>query len=151
MILLDLDNCISNDGWRIPVIGLQRDDRTVRDKYHLYHSLALWDEPGNEALMFAEEPTAILTSRPVLYRDMTLEWLRRNRVNFAHLLMRNKDDMRSSVAVKREQLCWLINYYDVSLFDITAAYDDRPEIVEMYREFGIQSEVRAIHSIPYPS
>lgn len=143
MIILDLDNCIADDEWRIPRIQWQHTDPHRR--YHEYHMLAPWDKVRNRDLFKGEEPVTIFTGRSLLYREFTVEWLRRAGVAVAHLLMRNNNDHRSSVQLKRTQLQHLINFYGVPMNAIERAYDDRPEIVEMYRAHGLQAEVRAIH------
>jgi hypothetical protein len=82
----------------------------------------------------------------VRYRVLAEEWLRRN---FAHkpevLFMRNDNDHRPSVDVKRWQLGCL-HSYDITLDQIYCAYDDHTEIVAMYRECGIQAHFTALHN-----
>ena len=144
-ILLDIDNTISDDGWRIPRINWAATDSMKR--YFDYHALAPWDKPGNTDLFTGRaEAIILLTSRPVIYRAMTEHWLRRASVPYVHLLMRNNGDLRPSTAVKREQLTNLLDYYAIHLKQVACAYDDRPEIVEMYRRYGVPAEVRALHS-----
>jgi hypothetical protein len=148
MKIVDLDNCISEDRWRVETIDYAIVDTMKR--FHRYHSLAPWDRcvPGD--VLDGPEPIIIFTARPVLYRDMTLEWLRRNGVQPLHLLMRNNDDHRPSLDLKFAQLGWLRHLYDVPLEAISVAYDDRPEIVDMYRRCGLNGQIRAIHpDIPY--
>lgn len=149
MRILDIDNCISDDSWRIEIIGAVPPGCDSRDRYHTYNSLSLFDQLRNEDLLV--DPICFLTARPILYRSITDEWLRRNGITYRHLLMRNDTDWRSSVDVKRDQVAWLINHYDVDPGAISCAYDDKLEVVAMYRKcFGIKAEVRAIHDIPYP-
>lgn len=146
MIILDLDGCISNDAWRIPSINWQKQD--PNDRYHDYHSLAPWDELGNRDLIDGhDDQITILTARPVSFRAATVEWLKRNDVPFRHLIMRNIDDHRPSVKLKETQLAWLRSHYGVPFTFIKAAYDDRPEVVEMYRSKGINAHVRALHDV----
>ena len=142
-IILDLDNCIADDEWRLPMIRWQHPNVFMR--FHDYHSLAAFDRVHNEHL-FRErsELILILTSRPVFYRAATEEWLRRNHVPFKYLLMRNNDDHRPSPALKAAQLLWLPEY-DVTLEQIVAAYDDRAPIVEYYRSVGLKAERHFIH------
>lgn len=150
VIILDLDNCISDDGWRVETIDWHRDGH---DRFHRYHSLAPWDSyaphPDVAHWVTSGERIAIFTARPVMYRHLTEEWLRRKSVEYTYLLMRNQSDLRPSLELKRSQLQWLVSHYDVRLDDIGMAYDDRPEIVAMYREAGLQAEVRAIHNKAY--
>lgn len=144
MRILDIDNCIANDEWRIARIEWHH--KHPMQRYRVYHELAPWDSAHNADLYADGEPCVLLTARPVLYRVQTIEWLKRAGVQVAHLIMRNNDDIRPSLDVKRSQLMWLPDHYGVSLTSITKAYDDRPEIVAMYEAHGIPAEVRAIHS-----
>jgi hypothetical protein len=145
-VLLDLDNCIADDAWRIPRINWSRADQFGR--YHDYHSLSPWDTLHNPAILERHrgDKIIIMTTRPVWYRIMTEHWLHLKGIQPAHILMRNNDDVRTSVQVKRLQVCWL-SEYRITLGQIVAAYDDRPEICAMYRSFGIEAHVRGIHDV----
>jgi hypothetical protein len=144
--LLDIDNCISNDGWRIPLIDWSCKDPFHR--YHEYHIRAPFDLLGNAGLIHPMVKLVFVTSRPVLYRGHTTEWLARRGISFDHLLMRNNDDHRTSVDVKRWQVQQLVLHYGIPLRNILDAYDDRQEIVDMYRlEFQIDARVAKCHDI----
>lgn len=143
-IILDIDNCIADDGWRIPHI---RWDKRDIERYHEYHLLAPMDEKAN-AHIFYNRPALVLTARPVAYRLPTEYWLKKAGVQIMHLLMRNNEDFRTSLEVKRTQVEWLLQHYDVKLKDIMVAYDDRPEICAMYRkDYGINAEQVFIHQL----
>jgi hypothetical protein len=102
-IILDLDNCIANDAWRIPKINWQKENPL--DRYHDYHSLSGFDELGNGDILTRHElaEIVIFTARPVLYRAVTEEWLRRNGVNYEYLVMRNNNDHCHSLELKRHK------------------------------------------------
>lgn len=144
-IILDLDNCIADDEWRISRINWQHENPFRR--YHDYHMLSAFDEVGNTDLLDTEHDIIIFTARPVHYRSLTEEWLRRNGINVKYLLMRNDDDHCHSKDLKLSQLRWLCSEYDVSPSDIVYACDDRHDVVKMYNEFGITAIVRAIHNV----
>lgn len=148
-IILDLDNCIADDAWRIPRI--RWDLRDPMRRYHDYHSVAAWDRVGNEDLLTwvraGDVRAIILTARPVLYRPGTEEWLLRNSIPHAHLIMRPDDDHRPSLELKRMQLAWVTELYGVPRAAILGAYDDRADVVAMYAAAGIPATVRAIHGV----
>lgn len=144
-VILDLDNCIADDAWRIPRINWSKKDPGAR--YHVYHSLAAFDRPGNEDLFSDGSEAIIFTARPALYRPATEEWLRRHNVPFKHLVMRNNNDHRKSVDLKREMLHWLPELYNIAWSSVAAAYDDREDVVEMFRRNHINAHVRAIHGV----
>lgn len=147
MVILDLDNCISDDAWRIPRIQWQHEDKMRR--FHEYHSLSPWDECGNRGVLdgVAPQNVAIFTARPVHYRTITEEWLRRNSIGYHVLMMRNDDDHRPSSLLKQTQLGWLIEHFAVKKSDIFMAYDDRSDVVGMYRANGIPATQISIHNV----
>jgi hypothetical protein len=142
-IIVDLDNCIADDGWRIPRIDWSK--TSPLERYHDYHSLSAFDLLVNEDIMMAGQEVIVFTARPVLYRAITEEWLSRKCISHKHLIMRNNGDHRSSVELKREMLHWLPENYGVMWKDIVGAFDDRQDVVDMYRRYGIDAHVRAAH------
>lgn len=145
LIILDLDNTIADDEWRIPRINWQKSDPTER--YHDYHMLSSFDAVGNRSL-FEGSPhdIVIFTARPTTYASITYEWLQRNGVKCRDILMRNRDDHRPSVQLKATQLNWLLELYGVRRDEIVCAYDDRPDVVQMYWRAGIRAELAPIHT-----
>ena len=146
-MIIDLDNCIANDAWRIPRINWQKSN--PMERYHDYHSLSGFDKPDNLQIFddFPEAVGIIFTARPVLYRAVTEEWLKRHRVPFEYIVMRNNADHQPSLGLKRTMLEWLPKMYDISLDNIVAAYDDRPDVVEMYKSQGLNGIRRQIHNV----
>ena len=156
-VIVDLDNCIADDAWRIPHIRWQK--RDLNHRYHAYHLLAGFDECANEDLFVpardGREQLVVFTARPVMYRPITEEWLRRKNIPVVALLMRNDNDHRPSVELKRSMLLSLQELYSIPLSSVTAAYDDRADVVAMFTHHGIRAQVRAIHSVcaytpPFP-
>lgn len=142
VVIFDLDNCISDDRWRRHHI--KRQDVPARNRYHDYHSLMGFDCPRNLHLLLkhGDAQIVIFTGRPEAYRAVTLEWLHRNNINFKMLFMRANFDHRPNPEVKRRHLKALL--LSVWKEDIVCAYDDRLDVVEMYREQGIMAEEVAI-------
>lgn len=150
--IFDLDNCLADDGWRIALIDQFEDDNWK--KYLRYHLMSPCDEPANvERLPPHPQRVAIFTARPVFFFAQTRDWLRRVGIEHNWLLMRNNDDLRGALAVKRTQLAWFTSgdYEEVSITNIVRAYDDREDIVEMYRAQGIEAEVLRAHNEQYPA
>lgn len=147
VIILDLDNCIADDGWRIPFINWATSD--MDERYDIYHKLAPWDKPGPMPVVDIDAyRIAIFTARPVWLRDLTMHWLIElfgRAPEF--LLMRNNSDHRPSKFIKREQLSDLIHHHGIAKQQIISAYDDRLDVVEMYRECAIPAAVHAIHDV----
>ena len=75
----------------------------------------------------------VVTGRSDEFRDITVEWLDEHLlVPYAGLWMRPRSHYGSNVHVKRE-----IHIELARSFDIRAAIDDDPQIVEMWTELGI--------------
>lgn len=146
-IIIDLDNCIANDAWRIPKINWQKSN--PMDRYHDYHSLSGFDRTGNLDI-FNTHPDAVgivFTARPVHYHAITEEWLKRNCIPFEYIVMRNNQDHRPSLELKRTMLRWMPEVYKIPLECVVAAYDDRPDVVAMYNEQGLDGRRREIHNV----
>jgi len=137
--VLDLDNCISNDGWRQKLI-----DHTqpfVDDRYARYHAGCESDVYENgETVRFlqARYEIIIFTARPELMRAKTARWLNRWRVPVAGVLMRPQDNRESSPELKRSMLRSL-----PFISRISAAYDDRDDVLKMYQE----EQIPLIHKL----
>lgn len=154
--LWDLDNCLADDSWRINFINWSAADLDVR--YHDYHRLCSGDTVCNLSRFFAVhndndiEPVFV-TARPERVRTMTKSWIRSHITGTfpddAMLLMRGNRDHTPSLALKRELVHGLrTRDWGDSGLQIVTAFDDRPDIVAMYREqFGIDAHVLAIHSV----
>lgn len=146
IIILDLDNTIANDGWRIPMIDWASEDPFNR--YHKYHSLSAFDEACNKDLFEGvDQRIVVFTARPVNYRYQTEEWLKRVGVKFDALYMRNTNDHRSSALLKVTQFGWLTADYGVRPEDVHCLYDDREDVVSRFRAMGVIAERRWIHDI----
>lgn len=153
-VIFDLDNCLSNDGWRIPRINWQKKGD---ERYHDYHLLAPFDKPDIVTKAILESHIVVgdriifCTARPVLYAAATSHWIGSNlldrRACKFDLLMRNNGDTRTSPEVKFEMVRNLETYYNVDIKDIVMAYDDHQGIVDMYKEFGIPATRLFIHSL----
>ena len=135
MILIDIDGCISDDRWRLPLI-----DHDAQDPWHAYHIAAEHDEPMN--LHVLTEPAIALTAMPARYAAIRRRWLRQHAPAVLHVVMRPNDDKSSSPILKHNMLHFVRSRFPRQR--ITAAYDDRADVVTMYRRAGINAEVLAI-------
>lgn len=77
----------------------------------------------------------IVTGRDAWTRALTDRWLLEHLpVRPAGIYMRGDGDFRSNVDVKRE-----IHAHLAAIYDIRAAIDDDPEIIELWEEVGISA------------
>jgi hypothetical protein len=142
IILLDLDGCISDDLWRQPFINLAHPE--PNERWRRYHEHLIYDRFRNQELVFGHEHSiVVITARHEKYRALTHSWFDRHEIRVEDMLMRADEDFRPSLIVKRELLEKLL--CDVDPFTIACAYDDRPDIIEMYHTYDLHAEVRAIH------
>jgi hypothetical protein len=152
-VIFDLDNCLADDRERIKLINWQ--EQHPDQRYADYHRDISNDLVGNYDKFISATLNAtpvFLTARPHTVgrsniRLQTMYWLKEHLgVEDPILLMRNVGDHRPSVELKRMQLSHL-SEWDVRYEDIVCAYDDREDVVAMYKSFGIRAEVLAIHLV----
>jgi hypothetical protein len=153
-VIFDLDNCLADDRARIPLI--KWDEKNPDKRYAEYHANVSDDPVGNldelELTMLLGTPV-FLTARPrsvgsIDVRSQTLRWIKEKLdVSAPILLMRGNNDNRPSVDLKRSMLAELATDYEIKLSDIAHAYDDRSDIVEMYKSYGINASVLKIHDV----
>lgn len=136
--IFDIDGCISDDEWRLPMIKKEGDDR-----YRDYHAAAEQDRPlpqGANRLkhhIHVGHKIVFITARPDYMRIATGDWLRKHfpLINTPIMLMRDDDEEGiGAVVIKCQRLVELRNTHKG---EIVAAYDDRPDIIEMYLSNGI--------------
>jgi predicted kinase len=75
----------------------------------------------------------LLTGRPADHEPVIRRWLADHRVTYDLLLMRPRGDRRPDTVVKRE----LYRQHVAPRYDVRLAIDDRPGVIEMWREEGI--------------
>lgn len=142
--IFDIDNCLADDSRRIPKI--RWDLPATQGRWNEYHADCGNDKAHNVDLVKNSVNPVFLTARPVIYHDETVNWLRWNyKIENPTIIMRNKNDMRCSRDLKDAQLTQLLSLYDCD--GIVAAYDDREDVVNMYRERGITAAVLKIHDV----
>jgi hypothetical protein len=81
-------------------------------------------------------PLIIMTGRTEPFRDETLKWLRLRGLTPRILYMRAKDDRRKNVIVKQEMMSAFLLQHQVKQSDILCVFEDRDEIVAMWRSLG---------------
>ena len=158
--IFDLDNCIADDAWRIPLVDWSAADSGKR--YQAYHEACEGDKTGNRHILMDHinngDHLFFLTGRPNAVRQKTVAWLQKRltealdsgiitRIPTWGLLMRNDGDERRTVDIKRSQLQSLAGDWGQALSDCTGAYDDREDIVEMYKHAGLPAKVVCIHNV----
>jgi hypothetical protein len=134
-LILDMDNCISDDHWRQHEIQWGLKD--LNKRYWNYNTLCSFDKYVKPDIDFSKYCIAIFTTRPNFCRAMTHEWCNRNKIGYAVLLMRDYKDHRPSAEVKKDMLLDLRKIRGLSFKDIALAVDDRKDVLAVYQRFGI--------------
>ena len=128
--IFDLDNCISADGWRTHHINyaLPPDER-----WDKYHSLCDLDPPAHVSLVKASPNPVFFTARPEYLRAETAAWISTHfEIHAPKIWMRGEKDHRPSPELKLSMLHDLLTRNDCD--EVIAAYDDREDVLAMYRE-----------------
>ena len=130
-VIFDLDGTLSDDRHRRHLVE-QKPKR-----FPEYFRLAEKDPPYMPVVNLSRElyarPTnyiSIWTGRPGNYREMTVEWLRRNGVGYDELLMRHTGDYTSTNTLKGR---WLDNLEEPP----DLVLDDREECCVWWESRGI--------------
>ena len=145
LYLVDLDNCIADDSRRIKAIKWKTDD--MDERYRAYHQLAKFDKMHNKHII-ENRNVFILTARPIKYLLPTLEWIKKQGVNFEYtVMMRPEGNLMHSVELKQMQLTRIITGFRVTASKIKHAYDDRQDVIDMYKSNGIPATRTWIHDI----
>ena len=79
----------------------------------------------------------IVSGRDGICYDETEHWLTRNGVSFDALFMRQPDDFRKDTVVK-EEIFW---DHIAENWNVVAVIDDRPSVVRMWNDLGIQNVI----------
>lgn len=150
-IIWDLDGVLANSDHRLHYIV---EDRANPD-WESYHKHTLDDTPIKtgiilfQALAHMGYHQFICTARPESNRNLTTQWLYNQQIAatsqqlfpytelrlfpYTELLMRADDDRREGHLVKLDMLR---NIWDMG-YEVAMAFDDHPEIVNMYRMSGV--------------
>jgi hypothetical protein len=145
VVIFDLDGCICDDEWRIGRIKIIEGQK-LYDEYHEGISKDSHLSTGTEILHNAigrDEFPIFITARPIKYRKQTTDWLN-SQLGLVNprdywLFMRDNNDARPSVEVKKSAIGVFMSEYHNR--EIVAAFDDRPDVVSMYRSLGIKAYV----------
>lgn len=77
----------------------------------------------------------IVTARMEEWRYHTILWLEENGVPYDRLYMRKDGDVRKDFTIKEE----ILNAIHRDGFTVVAAYDDNPNVIDVWRRRGIRT------------
>jgi hypothetical protein len=76
----------------------------------------------------------IVSGREDSCRDLTIQWLNDNMINYHDLYMRKSKDMRKDAIIKKE----IYDEFIKEHYSVLFVLDDRNQVVEMWREIGLK-------------
>jgi hypothetical protein len=76
----------------------------------------------------------VVSGRDEAARQKTEEWLEFYGLKYEKLLMRKAGDFRKDNIVKEE----IYNHYIKGKYNVTVIYDDRQQVVDMWRSLGMK-------------
>ena len=99
-------------------------DELLDDMYAIY-----------ETFLYAPDVSIIIvTGRSDKYKQQTLDWLEKHGIMFDELYMRKEGDHRRDYEVKKD----ILDILKQLKYDILCVFEDRDEVVQMYRENGVR-------------
>lgn len=125
IVIFDIDGTLAHmNGKRSPFdwnrVDVDDLDRTVAAAFRDHMKL--------------EHRIFVLSGRDEAAREKTEQWLEFYGLKFEKLLMRKKDDFRKDNIVKEE----IYNLYIKSKYNVRVVYDDRQQVVDMWRSLGMK-------------
>jgi beta-phosphoglucomutase-like phosphatase (HAD superfamily) len=130
-LVVDMDGTLASSEWRVHHL------RGGRKDWQAFFAAMHRDAPVPWVveLLRADHGDAarlVVTGRPGEYRGACEQWLAQHGVPYDELHLRPRGDRRPDTVVKRE-----IHDRDLApRFDISFVVDDRPGVVEMWRDLG---------------
>ncbi len=132
LVLVDMDGTLADVTHRLHYIKSAKKD--WKRFFQCMH-----EDPPNQVVMewvrnlAPEYRVVIVTGRPDLYRQQTIDWLARHDVCYDAILMRREGDHRPDYVVKKEVLG------SVDRERVAFVIDDRPNVCDMWRECGLRT------------
>jgi predicted kinase len=128
--LVDIDGTLADMGDKRGPYDLNVEVDTVRDKVAdvvAYLDKGMYEyNRGNYAVI-------VMSGRKEDCREATVRWLDDNSIPWHHLFMRKSDDNRSDNLIKHD-LFW---EYVAPNFNVQFVFDDRDQVVHMWRKMGL--------------
>lgn len=151
LYVFDLDGTICDISHRLHFIGATENkfvpfSETTPKEWDKFHAACVDDKPIFEvitvarALHKAGHTLVYSTGREDGSRSLTVDWLMKYKVpllpSYSGLYMRKYGDHREDYVVKSELLDQILEKF--AGYDIGGAFEDRQQVVDMYRSRGIK-------------
>lgn len=139
-LLVDMDGTLADCTHREHYVKPNTEIGSNKKNWDMFFNLTPLDPVRYDVLdliqkKYKDIPKVIVTARAEEWRPHTEKWLKEKGIEFHQILMRNSNDRREDSIVKKEILD---TYCDVS--SVVAVIDDRPPVIEMWRQNGLHVE-----------
>jgi phosphoglycolate phosphatase-like HAD superfamily hydrolase len=138
-VIFDLDGTLCDTSAIVHLVEGDEKD------FPAFHAASAGCPPNADVVEAARAQAAdgrailVVTSREFIWRDLTLDWLVKHDIPYTALHMRIVGDYRKDVVVKGE----ILQQITKDGWTVLAAWDDEDEIVDLWREQGIDVHVVA--------
>lgn len=132
-IIVDLDGTLADCEHRVSHLHKSPKDWDSFYSGLMNDSLNKWCAELIDAMKYKDYKILFVTGREEKYREVTISWLLKNKVEFDHLIMRELNDRRDDFLVKED----LYNKKIKNHYDILFVIDDRASVVNKWRELGL--------------
>jgi hypothetical protein len=128
----DLDNCI--------IVDLDGTLSLLKNRSPYDFRACVRDVVNTPIKMFVKNcfdlnfSVFIITGRPEWSRPETERWLKENNIDYSLLFMRDSSDRRKDYEVKKE----IFKNKIENKFNVFTVLEDRQQVVNMWRELGLQ-------------
>lgn len=127
--IFDIDGTLAIHGERSPY-DFSRVSEDMPNEDVADMSVALY---CSEGALYEDVRIIVMSGRSDECRDATEAWLRNNGIVYHELYMRPEDDKRQDWQVKYD----LFNKHIRGRFDVRGVFDDRDQVVKLWREMGL--------------
>lgn len=122
-VLFDIDGTLATMNDRGPFDWMKVDSDSIRDAVvetaRIHYAAGIY--------------VIVMSGRDSACRELTEKWLDANSIPYNKLYMRAEGDMRKDNIVKQE----LFDTHIRGNFDVLSVYDDRQQVVDMWRSMGL--------------
>jgi hypothetical protein len=151
LFIFDIDGTLADLSHRLHFIGatptthVQYDKATQEKDWAGFHAACVDDKPIFEVITIARalangwHTVVYSTGRSEDTRGLTRDWLGKYRLpDYDNIYMRTTGDWREDFVVKSELLDKILLHYKVTPEELGGAFEDRQQVVKMYRERGVK-------------
>lgn len=144
--IFDLDGTLCDLAHRRPLVRAdearrQEAGENFKPNWDAFFAASVNDQPRPEVIQKTHDHHAqgheviIVSACPEDYREQREKWLKDNNVYYDRFIMRKHKDYRQDTIVKKE----ILDKY-LAKEQIVKVYDDRPSVIRMWRDNGLDVE-----------